>query len=52
MTDNLPCAVCDRRVYLDEEHVRLTAEYRGTPGKDKEYVAHIQCMYELDEAEP
>lgn len=52
MTDNVPCALCDDRVYLDESHVRLTAEYRATAERPKEYVAHVECVGELNEPEP
>jgi hypothetical protein len=52
MTDNVPCALCDERVYLDEPHVRLTAEYQATDGYPEEYIAHIGCVGDLDEPEP
>jgi hypothetical protein len=52
MSDNVPCALCDDRVYLDEPHVRLEAEYRGTDGYPVEYVAHTGCVAELDKPEP
>jgi hypothetical protein len=53
MVDNVPCALCDERVYLDEPHVRLTAEYRATGRRGEEFVAHINCVdVELEEPEP
>jgi hypothetical protein len=52
MVDNVPCALCPDRVYLDEPHVRLTAEFRATAKRPREYVAHVDCVDELNEPEP
>ena len=50
--DNVPCAVCGEPTHLDESHVRLSAEFRASPRRETEYVAHINCVDELEEPEP
>jgi len=50
--DNVPCGLCDERVYLDEPHVKLTAEYQGTGDRDEVFAAHIECVDGLEEPEP
>lgn len=50
--DNVPCALCDERVYVDEKHVRLTADFRACGRRDEEFVAHVHCVDDLNEAEP
>jgi hypothetical protein len=52
MTDNVPCAVCGDRVYLDSEHARLNVEFRASPRRDDEYVAHVDCVAGFNEPEP
>ena len=50
--DNVPCAVCGDRVYLDEQHARLTAEFRGSGRPKEQYVAHSGCVDGFEEPEP
>ena len=50
--DTVPCAVCGEGAYLDEPHVRLTAEYRATGRREKQYVAHVDCVDAFTEPEP
>ena len=50
--DNVPCAVCGEPTYLDEPHARLAVEFRATGRREMEYVAHIECVDDLEEPEP
>lgn len=54
MTDSVPCARpgCDRPVHLDGEHARLEVEFRGTGRRPETFVAHVECVDDLDEPEP
>lgn len=52
MTDSVPCAVCDERVYLDSEHTKLKSEPVGHSPPPTTYRVHNHCLDELDEAIP
>ena len=50
--DNVPCAVCGHRVYLDEPHARLDVEFRASSRRPTQYVAHVGCVDSFEPPEP
>lgn len=49
---DVPCALCEERVYLDEPHVEIEVEYVPKDERPEQYVAHRQCIANWNEPVP
>lgn len=52
MVDNVPCALCDDRVHLDQPHVEIDVEYAPADERPEHYVAHRDCIVDWNEPKP